>query len=322
MQIIELILRLMVVSAIPLLIVAIGGMFSERSGVVNIALEGIMLVGAFSGIVFINKMQSAMMIRTILGNQLLLLGGLVVGGLVGMVISLAHAFASIKMKANQVISGTAINIFAASFVVFMARQVFGYQQVYFMDRFKLSIPVLKDIPILGAMLFNNAYLSTYLGMAILIIGAHVLYKTRFGLRLRACGEHPQAADAAGINVYKIRYASVLISGFLAGLGGVALIVPTSVNFNATVYGFGFLALAVLIFGQWKPYRILIGSLIFGLALTVASASDSIPFLQALNLNRYFYNMIPYIITLIVLGFTSKKSQGPRAAGQPYDKGKR
>lgn len=322
MQIFDLVIRLTVLSAIPLLMVAIGALFCERSGVVNIALEGIMMVGAFSGALFVNKIQHVVTNPSFFSNQLIYLGGLLVGGIVGMVISLAHAFASINMKSNQVISGTAINIFAASFVVFMARQVFGFQQIYFSDRFSFSVSVLKDIPVVGPLLFQRVYLSTYVGIIILIIGTIVLYKTRFGLRLRACGEHPQAADAAGINVYRIRYAAVMISGFLGGMGGVALIIPTSVSFNASVYGFGFLALALLIFGQWKPLRVLVGSLIFGLALTVASAHDSIPFFASLKISGYFYDMVPYIVTLIVLVFSSKKSQAPRASGQPYDQGKR
>jgi len=171
-------------------------------------------------------------------------------------------------------------------------------------------------------LFQNTYITTYLGIAILLAAAFVLYKTRFGLRLRACGEHPQAADSVGVNVYKIRYAGVAISGALGGLGGLVFVVPTSTNFNATVAGYGFLALAVLIFGQWKPLRILFAAFFFGLMKTVAASYSGLSFLQNLPIPSDIYKMIPYIATLIVLAFTSKNSQAPRASGVPYDKGSR
>ena len=170
----------------------------------------------------------------------------------GIVVSLLHAYAAINMKADQVISGTAINMFAPAFAIFVARMIRTVQQVPFTNTFRMEkVPVLGDIPVLGPLLFQNTYITTYLGFAILAVSAIVLYKTKFGLRLRACGEHPQAADSVGINVYKMRYAGVAISGALAGIGGLVFVIPTSTQFNATVSGYGFLALAVLIFGQWK-----------------------------------------------------------------------
>jgi simple sugar transport system permease protein len=172
------------------------------------------------------------------------------------------------------------------------------------------------------LLFQNAYITTYIGFAIYAVSALVLYKTRFGLRLRACGEHPQAADSVGINVYHMRYFGVLISGALAGLGGLVYVIPTSTNFNATVSGYGFLALAVLIFGQWKPTRILFAAFFFGLMKTIASAYSGVPLLQNLGIPSDIYKMIPFAATLVVLAFTSKKSQAPRASGVPYDKGAR
>ncbi len=175
---------------------------------------------------------------------------------------------------------------------------------------------------LGNLFFQNTYITTYLGILILVVAAVILYKTKFGLRLRACGEHPQAADAVGVSVYKMRYAGVAISGGLAGLGGLIFVVTTSTNFNATVSGYGFLALAVLIFGQWKPVRIAGAALFFGLMKTVASAYSAIPFLMSLGITGYIYKMIPYIATLIVLIFSSKRSQAPKAEGIPYDHGAR
>ncbi|HOO27449.1 MAG TPA: ABC transporter permease [Lachnospiraceae bacterium] len=302
---------------IPLLIVALGGMFSERSGVVNIALEGIMTMGAFCSILFLNLTDSHM------SGQGQLLLAILIAMASGMLFSLFHAYASINMKADQVISGTALNMFAPAFAIFIARVIQGVQQIQFTNTFRIdSVPLLGRIPVLGPLLFQNTYITTYLGIAILILSWIVLYKMRFGLRLRACGEHPQAADSAGINVYKMQYAGVMISGALGGLGGLVFVVPTSTNFNATVSGYGFLALAVLIFGQWKPWKIMWASLFFGLMKAIASAYSGIPFLAAMNVPSYLYKMIPYIATLIVLIFTSKNSQAPRASGVPYDKGAR
>jgi simple sugar transport system permease protein len=184
------------------------------------------------------------------------------------------------------------------------------------------VPFLGSIPVFGPLFFQNAYITTYLGILILIISVFVLYKTRFGLRLRACGEHPQAADSVGINVYKIRYAGVLISGALAGMGGVILIIPTSVAFNATVAGYGFLALAVLIFGGWRPVKILFAAFFFGFMQAIAASHSAIPFLRDLEIPVHFYRMFPYVATLVVLAFSAKSSQAPKAAGVPYDKGHR
>jgi len=304
---------------IPLMIVALGGMFSERSGVVNIALEGIMTMGAFTSILFVKSTEGFM------SGQLQLILAIIIAGATGMAFSAFHAFASINMKADQTISGTALNMFAPAFAIFVARQVQDnhVQQIDFDNTFRIAkVPVLGSIPVLGNLFFSNVYLTTYIGFAILILSAFVLYKTRFGLRLRACGEHPQAADSLGINVVKIRYSGVMISGMLGGIGGLVFILPISTNFNATVSGYGFLALAVLIFGQWKPVRILLAALFFGFMNTIAAAYSGIPFLAALHIPSYFYKMVPYVATLIVLAFTSKKSQAPRSSGIPYDKGMR
>lgn len=305
--------------SIPLLIVALGGMFSERSGVVNIALDGIMIMGAFCGIFFINRMQGSM------SGQGLLILAILVSMASGMIFSVLHAYAAVNLRSDQVISGTALNMFAPAFAIYMARslQTNGVQQVQFTNTFRIEkVPVLGDIPVLGNLFFRNCYITTYVGFAILIISAVVLYKTKFGLRLRACGEHPQAADSVGINVYRMRYAGVLISGALGGLGGLVFVIPTSTNFNATVAGYGFLALAVLIFGQWKPVRVLLAALFFGLMKTLASAYSGIPFLASLSIPSDFYKMFPYVATLVVLAFTSKNSQAPKASGVPYDKGGR
>ena len=305
--------------SIPLLIVALGGMFSERSGVVNIALEGIMVSGAFTSILLISMLQSGM------SGQLLLLIAIVVAIVTGALFSLLHAYAAISLRSDQTISGTALNMIAPAAAIYLARMIQpnGVQQIQFTNTFRITkVPVLGDIPVLGPLLFQNSYITTYVGFIILVVSALVLYKTRFGLRLRACGEHPQAADSVGVNVYRIRYAGVMISGALAGLGGLIFVVPTSTNFNATVSGYGFLALAVLIFGQWKPLRILGAAFFFGLMKTISSAYSGIPFLRDLGIPSDIYKMVPFIATLIALAFTSKRSQAPRASGVPYDKGLR
>jgi ABC-type uncharacterized transport system permease subunit len=253
----------------------------------------------------------------------LLLCAVLVAGAAGIVFSLFHAFAAIHMKADQVISGTALNTFAPAFCIFIARTFQQTQQVQFENVFRIeSVPVLGSIPIIGDLLFKNTYITTYIGLLFLLLAWVIIYKTRFGLRLRACGELPQAADSAGISVYKMRYAGTLISGFLAGIGGLIFVVPTSNVFNADVAGYGFLALAVLIFGQWKPFRIFFAALFFGFMKTVAATSSGIPFLAGLNIPPYIYKMVPYIATLIVLAFVSKNSAAPAAEGEPFDKGKR
>jgi len=303
--------------SIPLLIVALGGMFCERSGVINIALEGIMIIGAFAGILFIHFAQ-----RYISGQPVLLMA-VIVSMLAGVAVSLLHAYASVNLKANQIISGTAINMLAPALAIFIARMIRNVQQIPFVNQFRVEkVPLLGDIPFLGNLLFRNTYVTTYIGFLIFALSAIILYKTRFGLRLRACGEHPQAADSAGINVYAMRYAGVMISGALAALGGLVFVIPTSIEFNPEVAGYGFLALAVLIFGQWKPGRILAAAIFFGFMKAISSSYSGIEFMRTFPIPAYVYKMIPYIATLIVLAFSSKTSQAPKAAGMPYDKGRR
>ncbi len=317
-DIIYFILPLVIASAVPLSLVALGGLFSERSGVVNIALEGIMIMGAFVGALTINYLE----LNTHLPIQLIAIIGLTIGAIIGVLFSLFHAFASINMKANQVISGTALNMFAPAFAIFTARIIFGTQRVPIENSYLMNIPILQDIPIIGDIFFKGAYISTFIGIIIFIIAVIVLYKTKQGLRLRSCGENPQAADSLGINIYKLRYVGVMVSGALAGMGGVIFVLSFSTNFNASVAGFGFLALAVLIFGNWNPKRIIMAALFFGFMRVISSTKAVIPFLNDLHLEDEIYLMLPYIATIIVLAFVSKNSAAPLAAGEPYDSGKR
>lgn len=306
--------------AIPLMVVALGGMFSERSGVVNLALEGIMIVGGFTGVFFINFCQA----HSIMSGTPLLLVALLIAGGIGVLFSMLHAFAAINLRADQTISGTALNMLAPAVCIFIAKTVQdGMQNVSFSNEFRIaSVPVLGNIPVLGDLFFKNCYLTTFIGIGILVLSWYFLMKTKTGLRIRSCGENPQAADAAGISVYRIRYLGVALSGFLAGMGGLIYILPISTEFTSTVAGYGFLALAVLIFGNWSPWRIAGAAFFFGVTKTLAYTYNSIPFLAALSLPDTVYKLIPYVATLVLLAFTSKNSAAPKADGVPYDKSKR
>ncbi len=304
--------------SIPLLVVALAAMFSERSGVINIGLEGIMVMGAFAGTIYLH-FSGLEATNTMKNLWIAILLSIVAGTLY----SALHAFASINMLADQTISGTAINMFSSAFAIFIARSLVGIQQIQFTGDYRFEkVPFFGDIPIIGPMFFQNSYVTNYLGILILILSWFVLYKTRFGLRLRSAGEFPQATDAAGVSVKKIRWAGVLISGALGGLGGLAFIVPISTEFNGSVAGYGFLAIAVLIFGQWKPGLIALSAFFFGILKTISSAYTSIPFLSNLGIPQVVYQILPYVITIVVLFLSSKKSAAPAAEGQPFDKGKR
>ncbi len=312
------IIPLVIASTVPLALVALGALFSERSGVINIALEGIMLMGAFIGAIVIYYLEP-----TGMSDVMIAFFGLLVGAIIGMLFSVLHAFAAVNMRANQIISATALNMFAPAFAIFIARTFFGTQRVPISRTYRISsVPILGDIPFIGDLFFQGAYLSSLLGIIIFVVAVLILYKTKQGLRLRSCGENPQAADSLGINIYKIRYAGVMTSGALAGMGGVIFVLSFSTSFNATVSGFGFLALAVLIFGNWKPGRIIMAALFFGFMRVISSTTAVIPFLNDLGLDDEIYLMLPYLATLIVLAFVSKNSAAPRAAGEPYDPGKR
>lgn len=307
--------------AIPLLLVALGGMFSERSGVINIALEGIMLFGAFFGCLFVYYIQG-----TPLDAQVILLLSMLIAAVFGILYSLLLSFAAINMKADQTITGTALNMLVPAVILLFAKMYFSSDGITTdVDFYIKKVPGLGDIPVLGKIFFQNTYITVYIGFSLLLITTIFFYKTRLGLRLRACGEHPQAADSVGINVYYMRYLGVSLSGFLGGIGGFFYsvgVMDGNTNGHTGVAGFGFLALAVMIFGQWKPIKILFAALFFAFLRTLAYSIALIPFLDALNLNQTYYKMLPYIATMVVLAFTSKKSRAPKAEGIPYDKGQR
>jgi simple sugar transport system permease protein len=298
----------------PLLITSLGGLFSERAGVVNIGLEGLMVVGSFAGA------AATVVLFPILGPGAIWIA-LLAAMAVGAGFSLLHAFASVSLNANQVISGTAINMIAGAATVYLARTITGSGNIQLKSGLpRFDIPGLVDIPLVGPLFFRQTYGTTWLILGILILGAFVLYKTAFGLRLRSCGEHPHAADAAGINVYRVRYIAVMISGALGGLGGATILVTYSGEFNGSVSGMGFLALAALIFGQWKPLGILGATFFFGFAATLANASQAEPALQVIP--ELVLKVFPYVVTLLALVFFSKSTQAPRASGEPFEQGKR
>lgn len=315
-SIIEQIFPYAIIFTIPLLITALGGLFSERSGIVNIALEGLMVIGAFSGALSIHYLSGVMD-----NNTLVLWLGLLAAVVAGVLFSLLHAFASINLNANQIISGTAINLIATALTIFLARNITGSGNIRITSGFSPSnVPFLSDIPIIGDLFFTKTYPTTWFVLLILFISSFVLYKTRFGLRLRSCGEFPQAAEAAGINVRRVRYSGVLISGAFAGLGGALIIVTYAGEFTGTVSGLGFLALASLIFGQWKPFGVLAATFFFGFASTIANVSQVIPELAVIP--PILLKIFPYVVTLIALVIFSKSSQAPKAVGETFDSGKR
>ena len=311
-----LLLQYTLIFASVLLLVALGGCFSEHSGVINIGLEGIMVMGALGGALMMKFLPAGtsafvVVLLTVLASILL-----------GMIYSLLLAVAAVNFKADQTLVGTAMNLLGtAAATVFVKAMNTAADP----DNVSSTIQYLDGrkafLVNIGAFEFNWCML---LAVIALVIAYVVLYKTRFGLRLMACGEHPQAADSVGINVYRMRYAGVLISGVLGGLGGIVYIIAgvSEWKFENGVAGFGFLALAVMIFGQWKPTRIALAALLFGFFRALGNVYSGFDLLSSLNLPSSVYNMLPYIISLVVLAFTSQKSRAPKAEGIPYDKGQR
>ena len=316
--------------AVPLMIVALAGVFAERSGIINLALEGIMVFGAFIGVWFVRILQTSDAILSLKqsGNWVALQGvellTMLVAAAFGALFSLLLSFASINLRADQTIGGTALNLMAPALVLFFIRIIANQNTLQMLTGDAASWFMIKKSTL------GKVYLATYVCILLFLILSILLYKTRFGLRLRACGENPQAADSLGINVYKMRYAGTTISGALAGMGGFVYALTTAnCASNGDVAGFGFLALAVMIFGNWKPVNIAVSSLLFGLFKCIAASyasidinGDGVYMLAEIGISAHLYRMLPYIVTLLVLAFTSKSSRAPKAEGIPYDKGQR
>lgn len=311
-----LLIQYTLIFASVLVLVALGGCFSEHSGVINIGLEGIMVMGALGGALMMRFLSEGTTAPLVI--VLVILASVIVG----MLCSLLLGIAAIRFKADQTLVGTAINLLGPAAAVVIVRAInmaenadnvsstvaYGHAKSAFLVN-------------IGKFEFNWFMLIAFL---VLVASYIILYKTKFGLRLCACGEHPQAADSVGINVYKMRYAGVLISGALGGLGGLVYITAgvSEWKFENGVSGFGFLALAVMIFGQWKPVHIGLAALLFGLFRALSNVYTGFDALVALKIPSTVYNMLPYIISLFVLVFISKKSRAPKAEGIPYDKGQR
>ena len=325
--------------AVPLMIVALAGVFSERSGIINLALEGIMIFGAFIGVLAVRLLQSSEAVlaakaaknwAAMQGYELL---AMLAAAVMGAVFSLLLSFASINLRADQTIGGTALNLLAPALVLFFVRIIANQNTLqmqegdaaswFMIKKTTLGFDKTADLGFLGNTLLHKVYLATYICIILFIVLSIILYKTKFGLRLRACGEHPQAADSVGINVYKMRYAGVVISGALGAIGGLAYIVPPvqTWNFEVGVAGAGFLAMAVMIFGQWKPFNICGAAMFFAVFKSLANIADS-TFLAQLHWSSNIYNMMPFVASMVILAFTSKNSMAPKAEGIPYDKGSR
>ena len=311
-----LLIQYTLIFASVLVLVALGGCFSEHSGVINIGLEGIMVMGALGGALMMKYLPEGtpaffMIVLVILAAVA-----------VGMLFSLLLGVAAIRFSADQTLVGTALNLLGPAAAVVLVRAINMAESADNVSSTVMYGQAKKAFLVyIGKFEFNWFML---IALLVLIASYIVLYKTKFGLRLMACGEHPQAADSVGINVYKMRYAGVLISGMLGGLGGIVYITAgvSEWKFENGVAGFGFLALAVMIFGQWKPVNIGLAALLFALFRALSNVYTGIDLLRALNLPSTVYNMFPYIISLVVLVFVSKKSRAPKAEGIPYDKGQR
>lgn len=311
-----LLLQYTIIYASVLILVALGGCYSEHSGVINLGLEGTMVMGALGGALTMKYLSPNM------PAILMILFVCLASAIVGIIYSLLLAVAAINLKADQTLVGTALNMLGTAAATVIVKAINSSEDpnnvsstVQYIEEKKLFI-----------IRFGNFEFNWFMVITVLLLIAAyvVLYKTRFGLRLQACGEHPQAADSVGISVYKMRYAGVMISGFLAGLGGIVYITAgvSEWKFENGVAGYGFLALAVMIFGQWKPHRIAGAAVLFGLFRALSNVYTGFDFFNALNLPSTLYNMLPYIISLLVLALTSSKSRAPKAEGVPYDKGQR
>jgi len=285
----------------PILIAAIGGMICERAGVVNIALEGLMAFGAMAA-------ATSHRLLEVPFGAFSVTFALIMAALIGGLFSLIHAFASITLKADQVISGTGINLLSAGVTVFLCQIIFQQERT---QPFRLGMMPIRFL--------GGIYPTAWIALAVLVVAWFMLYKRPWGLRLRACGEHPEAAASAGINVYRIRYIAVIISGILAGLAGGCLVLTQTIQYTVTtINGKGFIALAAVSFGRWLPLGVFGSSLLFGTSAALAVYIINIHALMFLP--PEFFNLLPYAITLITLVFFSGKDYAPRAAGKPYERG--
>lgn len=314
---IALIVSSTLVYSAPLIFTAIGGVFSERSGVVNIGLEGIMVIGALASILFNLYFGSQ------IGSTWAPWIAILAGGLAGVVFSVIHAVATVNLRADHIISGTVLNLIAPALGVFLVRVIFngkGETEVIRQSFGYFTFPVLSEIPVIGRILFTTTSAPAFFGIFMAVVSWFIIFKTSFGLRLRSVGEHPQAADTLGVNVYAMKYAGVLISGFFGGLGGAVLANSITLNFSvSTVAGQGFISMAAMIFGKYNPIGAMLGAIFFGFAQSLSVIGSQIPYIS--NIPPVFLQIAPYVITIIVLVGVVGQSRGPAANGQTYVKSK-
>lgn len=319
MDILALVIPATVFLAAPLIFTALGGLFSERSGVVNIGLEGLMIIGAFTGIVSTLYLEGLGFGAA--SPWLSLIAAVIVGAL----FSLFHAVASITLKADQIVSGVALNFLALGLTVFLVRNIYGKGQTDYVthriSRENIELLNLENWPVVGPLLFQKVYYSSFIAILAAIIVWYVVFYTPFGLRLRSVGEHPMAADTMGIKVNRLRYIGVMLSGAFAGMGGAVFALTTAGNFAGnTIAGQGFMALAALIFGKWHPLGALGAALFFGLAQSLSITGQAIPLLA--NVPQVYLLIAPYVLTILALAGFVGKAEAPKAIGKPYEKGSR
>ena len=317
LEVLYLLIPSAMIYATPLIFAGIGGVFSERSGVVNIGLEGIMVMGAFISI-YVNLTYYETFGHDVIWISLL--AALVVGGL----FSILLAVAAVTFRADQTVTGVALNMLGVAVAIFSVKMIYdgkGQTDNILAPIRSMDIKYLSDIPIIGKMFFTNIYWVTIIAFVVAILAWLMIYKTPFGLRIRAVGEHPMAADTMGINVARTRYTAVIISGALGGVGGAVVAMTFALNFSsATIAGQGFMAIAAMIFGKWHPLGTLGAALFFGLAQTLAVLGRQIPYVQ--DVPQVFLQILPYVLTILALAGFIGKAVAPKASGQPYIKGKR
>lgn len=294
------------VASVPLLLTALGETLTERAGLLNLGLEGMMLLSAFSGFVTALNTQSV-------------LAGLVVGALTGLGLGLLFGYLTITLQVDQVMMGLGLTLLGGGVTGFLFRDFYGQQfPTLAVTTKKVALPFLSDLPILGPVLFQQPP-PVYLAWALVLIFAWVLTRTRFGLEVRAVGENPLAADAAGVNVFRVRYLAVMIGGAMAGLGGAFLSVG-DLNFfvPGMTVGQGFIAIAIAMLGQWRPYRVFIGAVLFGLLRSLATGLQIV----GVDVRPEFILMLPYVGIIIALVILAGRAKLPSALGVPYERGRK
>jgi ABC-type uncharacterized transport system permease subunit len=302
--------------AAPLVFTALGGVFSERSGVVNIGLEGLMVIGAFSAVVFNLTFAGTFGAATPWISLLVAMAA-------GAIFSILHAVAAITFRADHTVSGVAINLLATGLTLFLVKLIYnkGETDIIKSSFGKIDVPVLKDIPFIGKVFFQNTYWTSFVAIIVAVLAWYIIYKTPFGLRLRSVGEHPMAADTMGINVTKMRYLGVIISGALGGIGGGVYAESISNNFShSTISGQGFMALAAMIFGKWHPLGAMGAAIFFGFAQSISIIGSSLPFLKGIP--DVYLLIAPYVLTILALTGFIGRAEAPKADGVHYIKGSR